>query len=74
MHPITTPTHQDPPRLLRMNEVMARTGKSRAGIYVAIREGRFPRPIRLGARSVAFLESEINTWIERLAAQRNETN
>ena len=55
---------ENPPRLLRFPEVMARTGKSRAGIYAAINQGDFPCPVKLGSMSVAFIESEINAWIE----------
>jgi prophage regulatory protein len=58
-------------RLIRRTEVETLTGLRRSTIYDHIQGGRFPRPIRLGARSVAWLESEINDWIaERIAASR----
>lgn len=60
------------PRLLRFPVVMALTGKSRSGIYDAISRGKFPKPVKLGTRSVAFLASEIDAWIEGLTAARDD--
>ena len=36
----------------------------RASIYRLIAAGQFPRPYSLGARAVAWLESDIDAWIE----------
>jgi len=49
--------------LLRLPEVIARIGRSKAGIYVLIREGTFPAPLRVGKRAVAWKSSEIDAWI-----------
>lgn len=57
-------------RLLRFNEVIERTGKSRSVIYVLVNKGEFPTPVRLGAKSVAFVESEIETWIKARLSDR----
>ena len=62
-----------PTRILRLSEVQARTGLSRTTIYEWRAEGRFPQPVGLGARSVGWIESEVNEWIgERIAASRDE--
>jgi prophage regulatory protein len=37
-------------------------------IYLKISEGTFPSPISLGGRSVGWLESEIDAWIEERIA------
>ena len=34
------------------------------------REGRFPKRIRLGERTVAWYEHEVDHWIEARAAER----
>ena len=62
----------DPPtRFLRLPEVMARTGLSRATIYARMAEGRFPRQVRIGARAVGWIEAEVEAWIqERIARSR----
>ena len=60
-----------PTRILRMPEVEARTGLSRSTINVLRRQGRFPQPVRVGARALGWIESEIEEWIrERIAESR----
>lgn len=43
----------------------ALTGLPTATIYDKIAKGMFPRPIKLGERSVGWLETEIITWQNR---------
>ena len=50
-------------RFLRLPEVLARTGLSRSTIYVRLDQGRFPRPVSLGARAVGWIEAEVDEWI-----------
>lgn len=52
--------------ILRLKEVLARTGLSRSFIYQKMAEGLFPENVRLGARTVGWIESEVEAW---LAAQ-----
>ena len=60
-----------PVRFLRLPEVLARTGLSRSTIYVRLDQGRFPRPVSLGARAVGWIEAEVDEWIrERIATSR----
>jgi len=59
--------------LIRLSEVQRRTGYSKAWIYRLISQKRFPASIKLGIRSVAFIESEIDAWIEqRINESRGE--
>lgn len=51
--------------ILRLPETIKRTGKSRSSIYLDIKSGSFPKPIKLGARSIGFVEQEIDEWIEK---------
>jgi prophage regulatory protein len=56
-------------RFLRLSEVRSAVGLSRSCIYSQISQGRFPRPVRLGSRSVGWAESDIAGWIaDRIAA------
>jgi prophage regulatory protein len=60
-------------RILRLPEVMERTGLGRSSIYLNISENTFPKQISLGERSVGWLESEINAWIaQRITASRQQ--
>ena len=49
-------------RIIRLPELMDRTGLSRSAIYSLVNEGELKR-IKLGARSMGFLEADINDWI-----------
>ena len=61
-------------RFIRLPEVLKRVGLSRARMYGLINAGRFPKQIRIGLRSVAFLESEIEAWMDSVIAERNESH
>lgn len=57
--------------LLRLPEVMVRTGLSRSTIYRLESLNQFPRRISLSARSVAWSLEEIDRWItERIKMSR----
>ncbi|CAN5838537.1 hypothetical protein BH24ACI5_BH24ACI5_24940 [soil metagenome] len=49
--------------LYRLRDVVAITGRKRSTIYRAVAEGTFPRPVQLGAQSVAWKKSELDAWI-----------
>ena len=51
-------------RFLRLADVRSRVGLSRSQIYRQISSGDFPKAYSLGARAVAWLESDIEAWIE----------
>jgi len=56
---------------LRLPDVKAVTGLSKSSLYSLIRERTFPAPVRLGARSVAWVRSEVRQWaVERVNASR----
>lgn len=52
-------------RILRLTEVKSQTGLSRSTIYQWIKDGEFPRQIRLGERAVGWLYAEVEAWIIR---------
>ncbi|MDC9589426.1 AlpA family transcriptional regulator [Xenorhabdus sp. XENO-10] len=57
--------------LIRLPEVQRRTGYSKAWIYKLISDGKFPKQVKIGPRSVAFIEAEIDDWIaQRIAESR----
>ncbi|MGC9984731.1 MAG: AlpA family transcriptional regulator [Polyangia bacterium] len=61
-------------RILRRRQVEALTGWARSTIYQGMAEGRFPKPIHLGPRSVGWLASEIEGWVQaRIAESRPAT-
>jgi len=61
-------------KIVRLKQAISHTGLSRSSIYLYIKAGTFPKPIKLGERSIGFIESELNEWIEsRISDSRNET-
>lgn len=57
--------------LIRRKEVERQTALSRSRIYALMSEGSFPKPIQLGAMSVAWVEAEVQEWIaSRIADSR----
>lgn len=57
-------------QLLRLRQVEAKTGLKRSQIYLYMKDGIFPRSIKIGPTSVAWLESEIDDWINMKLANR----
>lgn len=58
--------------LLRCRDVEAIVGLSRSTIYTLMNEGRFPEPVTLGPKSVAWVKSEIEGWVMERIAERDE--
>ena len=54
-----------PSTLIKLPTVKERTTLSTSEIYRRIEAGTFPAQIKLGAKAVAWLESEVNEWIEQ---------
>ncbi|AKH67715.1 transcriptional regulator, AlpA family [Spongiibacter sp. IMCC21906] len=58
--------------LLRRKQVEARTGLTRSTIYALMAESKFPKPVPLVGRTVAWTQSSIDKWIaERIAASKS---
>ncbi|OMQ58242.1 AlpA family phage regulatory protein [Burkholderia pseudomallei] len=55
--------------VLRLKKVTEKTGLSRSSIYYKINpaskyfDASFPKPIRLGAGSIGWLESDLDAWL-----------
>ena len=58
--------------LLKMPEVRAKTGLSRSHLYALAQNGEFPKPLKLSERSSAWVESEVEGWIEDRITQRDQ--
>lgn len=50
-------------RLIRLPQVESLTGLKRAHIYGLARRGRFPKPLKVGARASAWRESLVKQWV-----------
>ena len=64
-------TSSTPKIFIKLPAVKKRTSLSTSEIYRRLEAGTFPQQIRLGTKAVAWLEHEIDAWIEqRVKASR----
>ena len=61
-----------PNRFLRLRQVLDIVGLSKSAVYARIREGSFPKAISLGGTSVAWIEAEVNSWMNARIAERDQ--
>ena len=58
-------------KMLRLPSVIEITGLSRSSIYLRMKNNDFPPSISLGDRAIAWLESDIEQWLEdKVAASK----
>ena len=67
--------------LIRLSEVMSRTGYGRTSIYRKMEDGSFPRSVKLegppiapeafDCRAVAWIEHEVDQWMESRIEERD---
>ena len=73
--------HTPQKRFIRLPEVLSRTGYGRTTIYRKMEDGSFPKSIKLGGaptdpckfdcRAIAWIEDEVEQWIESRIEERN---
>lgn len=57
--------------MIRIGEVCRRTGLSKSQVHRLTAEFGFPEPVKLGKRATAWIEAEVERWLqERIAATR----
>ena len=71
-------------RLIRLPEVLRRTGYGRTSIYRKMEDGTFPKCLKLGGppadskkfdcRAIAWIEDEVFQWIEARIKERSYVN
>jgi prophage regulatory protein len=68
------PPAPKPKRLLRLPEVLARTGMKQSQWFDAVARGVVPKPVHPlpGGRAVAWVESEIDALIDARIAERDQ--
>lgn len=70
-------SHQNIPtgvsnRILSIKGVINQTGLSKSTIYLYIKQGKFPSPVKLGLRRVGWIEHEMLAWVQdRISESRD---
>ena len=57
-------------RLIRERDRRIKTGVPRSTWYALMAGGRAPMPVKLGPRSVAWIEDELDAWMLELERKR----
>lgn len=60
-------------RVIRLPEVLNRTGLSRSQIYRMVSQKKFPSRVQLSVRTAGWIEREVEDWLAGLVAQRDAT-
>ncbi len=60
-------------RFLRLDEVLHLTGIGRNTVYRRIREGTFPKQVKIGPNSVAWRQSDIALWMSSLIPSNDQS-
>lgn len=70
MTPFESSAQTAPTKLIKMKEVIERTTLSKKVIYTRIKNGVFPQQVAIGPRARAFVESEVEAYIQSLMGSR----
>jgi prophage regulatory protein len=62
----------DPKTILRIDDVLRRTGLKRTMLYDLVRKEKFPKQVSLGARAVGWYEEQVEDWIRNRSAAGNK--
>lgn len=57
-------------RLVSVADLLSQIPISTATMWREIGAGRFPKPLRIGARRIAFFQDEIDAWLAQRVAER----
>lgn len=60
--------------IYRLPTVLHHIGLSKTTLYALVKTGKFMPPIALGPRSVGWLSSDVDTWIEQRVAESRAPN
>jgi prophage regulatory protein len=59
------------PRIARPREVRELTGLSKTGLERLIREGKFPKPLKISTRAAGWPLHEVRAWIAQRISERD---
>ncbi|MEZ8197430.1 helix-turn-helix transcriptional regulator [Vibrio splendidus] len=60
--------------IIRLPEVMRRTGLSRSTIYLHMSKGHFPKSVSLGERAIGWVETDVEQWLDERITEAKAIN
>jgi prophage regulatory protein len=64
--PVAATFNAPPDRLLTLADVETITSHKKSYLYLLIRQGRFPKPIRTGVKSSRWSQNAVMAWVHSL--------
>jgi prophage regulatory protein len=58
-------------RFIRKNPTAEKVGYHPAHVMRLVRQNKFPKPVRLGPNSIAFVEDEVEEWMRARLEERD---
>ena len=59
-------------KLMKVTEVAIYINTCKSQVYKLVKQGRFPKPIKIGERGSAWLVSEVDAWLQSRVDLRDE--
>ena len=51
-------------KIIRLPEVLEKVGLKKSAVYKLIKEGDFPKQVKLGKHASGWIEADVQGWIE----------
>lgn len=61
-------------KFLTRAQVIEQTSLSKTALYVQIKQGNFPKPVLISAKRKAWLQSDIEQWIQERVKKSRSSN
>ncbi len=62
--------NENQPRLMSPREASQATTMSRVLISLMAKEGKFPPPVKIGVKRIAYVREEVEKWIDERIGER----
>jgi len=54
--------------LLSINQVCEKVNRSRVTLWKWVKDGQFPKPLKIGNRTLGWKEADFNDWLQEQAS------
>lgn len=56
-------------RIIRLPEVLEKVGLKKSAVYKLIKDGDFPKQVKLGKHASGWIEADVQAWIMKRAGR-----
>jgi len=62
----------NPNQIISISAMCKNLNKGRSTLFVWVRDGKFPQPLRIGSKTLGWTEQQYSTWLASLEAANHE--